>query len=519
MVASKSYTTLIVLHDSSTVSTPYSSEDVKYFRTIVGSLRSLQYLTFMRQDNAFAVSKLSQSMHSPSLVAAKQLLRYINVTLSCGLLFKKGGQNPLCLTAFTRIGLGVPLTGGLQLLRDLCTFSQLPPRLWCDNMSAIQLAGNPILYVCKETIKPSSPNPPELRHLPLSLLDKYAPYICLQILYFFESGGGSGGRRLLKESLSKALTHYYPFADRLKDDLSAVDCNDMGATFLETKLPCRMSDVMFHNLQRDKILNLVSSDDWMAKDQRFDPLLSVQLTQFQCGGESICVMLSHRLADASTFVNFMNHWASVTRGGTPPPPRFNAASLFGDAACDNDSLMAVQGSKIVKRDESILSKRFVFEGAAISASALVAVDCLERRPATSLLLTVDLRTNVVPPFPSTLAGNVILFFVASSTAAETETEETMEKLSSPMEQRLYSCTSWCRFPLYETIFGWGKPIWIASPFILQKNVFACLMPEMERGIKPWSAWRRPKWRRFREINSFFPFVNLTTKPSYLARSL
>ncbi|XP_022143419.1 uncharacterized protein LOC111013300 [Momordica charantia] len=60
--------------------------------------------------------------------------------------------------------------------------------------------------------------------------------------------------------------------------------------------------------------------------------------------------------------------------------------------------------------------------AAISASALVAVDCLERRPATSLLLTVDLRTNVVPPFPSTLAGNVILFFVASSTAAETETE-------------------------------------------------------------------------------------------------
>lgn len=35
-------------------------------------------------------------------------------------------------------------------------------------------------------------------------------------------------------------------------------------------------------------------------------------------------------------------------------------------------------------------------------------------------------------------------------------------------------SSWCRFPLYETNFGWGKPIWVGTCTIPQKNVIVLM---------------------------------------------
>ncbi|MCL7036255.1 hypothetical protein MKW94_022693, partial [Papaver nudicaule] len=35
-------------------------------------------------------------------------------------------------------------------------------------------------------------------------------------------------------------------------------------------------------------------------------------------------------------------------------------------------------------------------------------------------------------------------------------------------------SSWCRFPLYETDFGWGKPIWVSTCAIPQKNVIVLM---------------------------------------------
>ncbi|KAI3951258.1 hypothetical protein MKW92_035489 [Papaver armeniacum] len=35
-------------------------------------------------------------------------------------------------------------------------------------------------------------------------------------------------------------------------------------------------------------------------------------------------------------------------------------------------------------------------------------------------------------------------------------------------------SSWCRFPLYETNFGWGKPIWVSTCTIPQKNVIVLM---------------------------------------------
>uniref|UniRef100_A0A2N9FV76 Reverse transcriptase Ty1/copia-type domain-containing protein n=1 Tax=Fagus sylvatica TaxID=28930 RepID=A0A2N9FV76_FAGSY len=174
--------------DSSSDSTPLS--DPYIFRSLVGAL---QYLTFTRPDLSYAVNSLCQHMHRPSvahLVAAKRVLRYVRGTISCGILFQPG---PMSLTAFTdadwagnpvdrrsttaflvflgnnlitwsskkqstvarssteaeyrSLAVGAAELAWLRmLLCDFGIFLNSPPIIWCDNLSAISLASNPVFH-------------------------------------------------------------------------------------------------------------------------------------------------------------------------------------------------------------------------------------------------------------------------------------------------------------------------------------------------------------------------------------
>ena len=164
--------------------------DPTSFCSLIGAL---QYLTFTRPDLSFAVNSLCQHMQSPTeghLVAAKHVLRYVQGTLSHGVLFQPG---PRVLTAFTDSDwAGNPVdrrstTGFLVFLGNnlitwsskkqptvsrssteaeyrslaigaaelawirmlLCDFGVILPSLpviWCDNTSAIALASNPVFH-------------------------------------------------------------------------------------------------------------------------------------------------------------------------------------------------------------------------------------------------------------------------------------------------------------------------------------------------------------------------------------
>ncbi|WCJ44133.1 Retrovirus-related Pol polyprotein from transposon RE2 [Euphorbia peplus] len=70
-----------------TLGEPFS--DPTLYRTMLGSL---QYLSFTRPDISFAVNKLAQFMHAPTLVhwqGVKRLLRYLQQTKSCGIFFHR----------------------------------------------------------------------------------------------------------------------------------------------------------------------------------------------------------------------------------------------------------------------------------------------------------------------------------------------------------------------------------------------------------------------------------------------
>ncbi|KAB2606303.1 nuclear cap-binding protein subunit 1-like [Pyrus ussuriensis x Pyrus communis] len=171
-------------HSGSLISNPTE------YRYLVGGL---QYLTWTRPDLVFAVNQLCQFMHAPRdqhFQAAKRVLRYLKGSVSQGLWFTKIsvdlsaysdtnwvgctfdrrstsgycvylGSNLISWSAKKQSMVArssieaeyrslahtaVELTWVCKILHDLhCSLPKLPT-LWCDNISAISLASNPVFH-------------------------------------------------------------------------------------------------------------------------------------------------------------------------------------------------------------------------------------------------------------------------------------------------------------------------------------------------------------------------------------
>ena len=171
--------------DGSLLSNPHE------FRSLVGYLH---YLTFTRPNLNFAMQQVCQFMSNPidaHLIVAKRILRYVNGTLNYGVFLQLG---PFSLSAFSNskwagdpfdkhsitgyiVYLGFnPITWSAkkqdtvshsftkseyralaatiaklywlrQVLKDLGIFLLVPPKLQCDNVSALAIASNPMFHV------------------------------------------------------------------------------------------------------------------------------------------------------------------------------------------------------------------------------------------------------------------------------------------------------------------------------------------------------------------------------------
>ncbi|KAI7744057.1 hypothetical protein M8C21_006682, partial [Ambrosia artemisiifolia] len=178
--------------------------------------------------------------------------------------------------------------------------------------------------VHREIIKPSSPTPSHLKTYNLSLFDQIVTNTFTPIVAFYPTTNVYGSFHDktpdLKKSLSETLTKYYPFAGRHpKIAPTYVDCNDDGVEFLEASIDSTLSDFLQKSQHEDFNRLCPNGLVWYESIyNKHDPSdnvapLAIQVNHFECGGIALAASLSHKVADGSSLISFLNDWGKVTR--------------------------------------------------------------------------------------------------------------------------------------------------------------------------------------------------------------
>ncbi|CAN1314210.1 Stemmadenine O-acetyltransferase [Linum perenne] len=207
-----------------------------------------------------------------------------------------------------------------------------------------------VRVVSKEIITPSHPTPNNLRRYSLSFLDQISPpvYNPLVLFYTTTTNNDTNAQRskLLKESLSKVLSLYYPLAGCIDETNSFAFCNDEGVPYVETEVNSQISDVL-------------------GDAEAQEVAVGVQFNRFRCGGIAIGLCVSHKVADASSTISFVKAWAAIARGepaGNVLAPEFVSFELFPP----RDDMSGYK-AKAGIMTSTVVAKRFVFKADSIEA--------------------------------------------------------------------------------------------------------------------------------------------------------
>ncbi|KAM6589540.1 hypothetical protein CsatA_012145 [Cannabis sativa] len=382
--------------------------------------------------------------------------------------------------------------------------------------------------VSKEMIKPSSPTPHHLRSYQLSFLDQISPPLFVPFVMFYDKEKDSTNNyndvveisTKLKTAMSHVLTQFYPLAGRLNEATACVDCNDMGIPFFEANVSCQLSEFLAQNPILPIELNKFIPFKPDYEEVSHLPL-GIQLNIFKCGSIAIGSCISHKFVDGISYFMFLNRWTAIARGDQDQQLRFEAASLFPPM---NLSQYNSKTGFVNKNSMSFTSKRFVFKASsikdlkqryvvdnksvsrveALSAfiwNRFVAVDDLSKKTNNYVMsYPMNLRNRFDPPLLDCSFGNIFrLVMFDVDVSEDNECEIFIRKLREEFshidgkylkmlqqqegmvkhldfikkmtnEKTLFSFSSWCRFPLYESDFGWGKPVWVGVPPFPSNNL-------------------------------------------------
>lgn len=417
--------------------------------------------------------------------------------------------------------------------------------------------------ISKETIKPSTPTPKHRQIYKFSFTDQISPSFYIPLIYFYNLNDHKLGNNIisgdLKKSLSKVLTHYYPLAGCLNDDY--VDCNDKGVLFLEAKVKCNLSQIIGEPNPRK--LNK------FLPDHVKNFILAIQVNFFDCGNIAIGACVSHKIADASTFITFIKNWAAAASfgggGGDDSVkicPELLSATLFPPRDVGESCRVSLPAEK------NIVCKSFVFRGSRIAAlkekyaggihptrvealsafiwSRFAASTEIKIGPerVSMLVHAVNLRKRMDPPQPDDSFGNI------SGPTATIISEDIGEecyglvkmfrdaigKINKDYAKKLqegvfehfgllgsinddgfdrrevvnFYYTSLCRFPLYEADFGWGKPIWVAWGGWPYRNIAVLMDTKCGNGIEAWIHLKEEDMVKFEADKEFLSYVSPTS---------
>ncbi|XP_038699522.1 stemmadenine O-acetyltransferase-like [Tripterygium wilfordii] len=360
----------------------------------------------------------------------------------------------------------------------------------------------------------------------MSLLDHFTPNVYVPFIFFYEANKASNiskTSQLLKQSLSKTLSLYYPLAGKANDNLS-IHCDDQGACYAVASANCCLSDYL-----KQPILSTLLKflpDVALTVLAPGDHVLRVQETVFSCGGIAIGFLYTHTVFDGGALGAFIKTWATIAREsiteGADLSPNFSASSIFPQISTESPLDLTFLNSILSRKGEFVV-RRFGFDGSVISnlkakaassgvqkptrvevVSAVLykcIMSALEAKSGTkkSALVTngVNLRRKAVPPFSDNWVGNFV-WLVAMETQAEDKElckfVHRMREALSPINgefvkslqgeggketfcaywkgrQESFSkalakgvepigFNSWCNAGLFDADYGWGKPLWV-----------------------------------------------------------
>ncbi|KAL6201904.1 hypothetical protein ACLB2K_025616 [Fragaria x ananassa] len=323
----------------------------------------------------------------------------------------------------------------------------------------------------------------------------------------------------------------------------SICCDDRGAAFIEARVNCRVLEILKSpDTEMLKCLFPAAVDSTQALTGY---LLLVQVNFFECGGLAIAINISRKVADAFTFSRFIKSWAAAVALGSKcttdhhpimHPIEFGAAASLYPA---QDFLNAPR--KFQKRvPESCTTRRFVFDASSIadlkSKATSAAVPSPTRNEVVSALIwkcameasrsnsgsirpslwsqALNMRKRSGQEFTENLLGNFVWSMAAVTTESEVDlrslvarfrkcleaynvtypngvtAEQAYQKIKESAGNFLankcmdkYSCSNWCRFPFYETNFGWGKPSWVSIRSFPYKNTVILMDAKDGNGIE------------------------------------
>ncbi|CAL8991218.1 unnamed protein product, partial [Prunus brigantina] len=126
--------------------------DIRYYQRLVGKLI---YLTITRPDITYAVSIVSQFMHSPTILhlnVVKRILRYLKGSVGRNLVTWKSKKQPVIARSSAEAEYRAMASTACELiwlkglLADLGFCHNQSMLLFCDNQAALHIASNPVFH-------------------------------------------------------------------------------------------------------------------------------------------------------------------------------------------------------------------------------------------------------------------------------------------------------------------------------------------------------------------------------------
>ncbi|KAM3751923.1 hypothetical protein ACB098_04G148600 [Castanea mollissima] len=386
----------------------------------------------------------------------------------------------------------------------------------------------------RETIKPSSSTPQNLKIFKLSLLDQIAPPEYVPRIFYYACNDKAKfikpQERInqLKESLSQALTLINPLAGRVRENLF-IECNDEGVDFLEAKVNCTLLEIL--NQPEVSMLDQFLPHDYHCNKSSMTAQLAIQVNIFSCGGMAIGTCASHKIVDGGTFSSFLNMWAEITSGaGDYLSPIFPGPNLFPP----RDLSGLVPRFEVPKANPT----RIEVVSALIWKCAMVVSKAKSGSLSPSIMThAVDLRPINDPPQPKCATGNLSWLAIASAPTMESpiELHHLANEIRNPIqkidkeyirkmqgengfsvmsdslkqigETKNFEVFSWANYKLYEADFGWGKPIWVSTAALAFKNIIIFIETRVNSGLEAWVTMEEQDMDIFEQNQELCSFVD------------